>query len=108
MTSVTGADFSKRFPHLAASLNEAELAALLDALELREAAAGEALVAQGTPSGDLFLVWDGELDIASGGVSGARALAKLGPGSIFGDIALLDPGPAGASVVTEQGATTLR
>jgi CRP-like cAMP-binding protein len=99
---------SERYPGLASSLSPEELELLLDAFELHDAAAGEALVAEGTASSDLFLVWDGQLDVTQAGPTGERPLAQLGPGSYFGEVSLFDPGPASASVVTQQGCVTLR
>lgn len=100
--------FGQRFTSLGASLDPAELKALVDALEVHEAEAGEALVAQGTPSSELFLVWDGRVDITMKTPSGERKLGSVEPRSYFGEVSLLDPGPAGASVVTEQGCVVLR
>ena len=100
--------FSKRFPDLAAALSGEERAALVDALEVRDAEAGEALVAEGARSSDLFLVLDGELDIVVGASGGSRRVAGVGPGSYLGEVSLLDPGPAGATVVTEQGCAALQ
>lgn len=108
LSAVTPAALSGRFPGLGSSLGSGELESLLDALELHDAAAGEALVAEGTLTDALFLVWDGQLDVTQRGRTGDRRLAQLGAGSYFGEVSLLDPGPAGASVVTEQGAVALR
>ena len=108
VSAVNPDSFSERFPGLARSMDPAELEALLDALEVHDADAGEALVAQGTPSSDLFLVWEGRLDITMRSAAAERKLAALEPGSYFGEVSLLDPGPAGASVVTEQGCVVLR
>jgi CRP-like cAMP-binding protein len=108
MSPVTPETFPKRFPELGAALDPPGVEALLAAVEIHDADAGEALVAQGTPTDELFLVWDGRLDITMSGVGGARTLAGVEPGSCFGEVSLLDPGPAGASVVTEQGCVVLR
>jgi CRP/FNR family cyclic AMP-dependent transcriptional regulator len=108
MTAITSERFSTRFPGVASSLGSEELDALLAAFELHDADAGEALVAEGTPTSDLFLVWEGNLDVTTAGTAGRRTLARVAPGSCFGEVALLDPGPAGASVVTEQGCVALR
>jgi CRP-like cAMP-binding protein len=108
LSPITSETFSRRFPELASSLDSAQIAALLEACEVHDAQAGEALVAEGTPSSDLFLVCDGELDVTMKGPAGERVLARLGPSSCFGEVSLLDPGPAGASVVTEQGCVALR
>ena len=108
MTAVTPAALSKRFPGLGSSLGSGELESLLDALQVHDAAAGEALVAEGAASDSVFLVWEGQLDVTHWGPAGDRRLAQLGPGSYFGEVSLLDPGVATASVVTEQGCVVLR
>lgn len=104
MDPLTPETLASRFPGLASSLDGDDGEALVAALELHDAQAGEALVAEGTTSSELFLVWDGQLDIVMGG----RRLASLSPGALSGEVSLLDPGPAGAGVVTEQGCTVLR
>ena len=108
MSAVTPAALGERYPGLAAALEPAGLEALLDVLELHDAAPGEALVAEDTDASDLFLVWEGHLDITQRTRSGERKLAEIGPGAIFGEVSLLDPGPATANVVTEQGCAVLR
>jgi CRP-like cAMP-binding protein len=108
MSTVLPETFTSRFPKLAASLPPADLEALTDAFQLHDADAGEALVSQDTWSDELFLVWDGGLDITVRGRTQEQQLAGLGPGSLFGDVSLLEPGPAGASVSTSQGCTVLR
>ena len=108
MSTITPESFANRFSSLAGSMEPSELESLLDAVEVHDAEAGEALVAQGTPSSDLFLVWDGRLDITMSTGAAERKLAAVEPGSCFGEVSLLDPGPAGASVVTEQGCVVLR
>jgi CRP-like cAMP-binding protein len=100
--------FAARFPQIARSEEPATIAALVTNLTLHEAGAGEALVAQGTPSDELFLVMDGQLDISIATATGERPLAAVDAGQMFGEMSLLDPAPAGASVVTEQGCTVLR
>jgi flavin-dependent dehydrogenase/CRP-like cAMP-binding protein len=108
VSAVTPAAFQERWPGLASSLDSPELEALLGAFVVHDAAPGEALVAEGTDSSDLFLVWEGQLDVVQRTRSGERRLAELGPGAIFGEVSLLEPGPATASVVTEQGCVALR
>ncbi len=103
MTAVTPGTVVERFPGLAGAGDEA-LALLLELAQLHQADAGEALVAEGTPSAELFMVIDGSLDITAGG----QKLAAVGPGAYFGEVSLFDPGPAGASIVTDQGCSVLR
>jgi CRP/FNR family transcriptional regulator, cyclic AMP receptor protein len=106
--SVDPEAFAARFPQIARSEDDVTIAALVDTLTLHEAGAGEALVAQGTPSDELFLVLDGRLDISIATANGERRLAAVDAGQMFGEMSLLDPAPAGASVITEQGCTVLR
>jgi CRP/FNR family cyclic AMP-dependent transcriptional regulator len=108
LSPITRETFSRSFPELASSLSSEDLEVLLTTLEVRDADAGEALVAEGTSSDDLFLVLDGRLDITMRRAGGERPLAQLGPGSYFGEVSLLDPGPARASVVAEQGCIALQ
>jgi CRP/FNR family cyclic AMP-dependent transcriptional regulator len=103
LTGVTPDTVVERFPGLAEAGDEA-LATLLEAARLHQADAGEALVAEGTPSDEVFLVLDGTLDITTGG----RHMASVGAGAYFGEVSLLDPGPAGATIVTDQGCSVLR
>jgi CRP/FNR family transcriptional regulator, cyclic AMP receptor protein len=98
----------EHFPGLAAELDPGDLEALTAAFQRHDAAAGEALVAEGTTTDELFLVCDGSLEITVAAAGGEHRLAQVGPGAYFGEVSLLDPGPAGASVVTDQGAVTLR
>jgi flavin-dependent dehydrogenase len=108
LSTVTPKTFAERFPGLASEAGSDGIAALLGALDVHDADAGEALMAEGTPTDEVFLVIDGRLDITMRGAAGERRLAQVGPGSYFGEVSLLDPGKAGASVVTEQGCVTLR
>ena len=71
---------------------------------LVERAPGEAIVRAGEPGKSLFVVLDGEARVS---VQDARApkdfeVARLGPGDIFGEMALVEPGPrtAGVEAVT--------
>jgi CRP-like cAMP-binding protein len=101
--------FVERFPRLAAGLEREDLRALVDAFDVHDADPAEVLVAEDTPSADLFLVWDGELDVTRRTPGGdQRTVARVTPGSYFGEVSLLDPGAAGASVVTDQGCLALR
>jgi CRP-like cAMP-binding protein len=108
LDGITPATFADRFPRLVRDLEAPALETLVDSFKVHDADAGEALVAQGAQSDELFLVWNGSLDITVGAGGSSRRVAGLGPGASFGEVSLLDPGPAGANVVTEQGCTVLR
>jgi CRP/FNR family cyclic AMP-dependent transcriptional regulator len=103
LTAVTPDTVVERFPGLAGAGEEA-LATLLEIAQPHQADAGEALVAEGTSAAELFLVLDGSLDIITGG----GRMATVRAGAYFGEVSLFDPGPAGASIVTDQGCSVLR
>jgi len=59
--------------------------------------AGRTLIRQGSPSDSFYLLLDGEADIEVDG----KARPPLGAGRFFGEISMLDRGPATATVVTK-------
>src|SRR3954452_18470300 len=63
-------------------------------LERRSLDAGEALITQGDEGQDLFLILDGVVDVEVDG----EEVAELGPGTLIGEMALLEGGVRTASV----------
>jgi Cyclic nucleotide-binding domain len=63
-------------------------------LERRSLEAGEALIRQGEEGQDLFLILDGVVDVEVDG----EEVAELGPGTLIGEMALLEGGKRTASV----------
>jgi CRP-like cAMP-binding protein len=59
--------------------------------------AGRTLIRQGSPSGSFYLLLDGEAEVEVDG----KARAPLLAGSFFGEISMMDGGPATATVVTK-------
>jgi CRP-like cAMP-binding protein len=59
--------------------------------------AGTEIVREGTPGREFYLVVSGQAVVRRNG----RKVAVLGPGSYFGEMALLDRGPRSATVVAE-------
>ena len=108
MITITSESLAERFPAVASSLGAEHLETLLAALEVQEVVPSEALTAEQTPGDDLFLVWDGQLDVSIATPTGERSVGTVGIGSFVGEVALLDPGPVTATVTAEQGCTVLR
>jgi CRP-like cAMP-binding protein len=55
---------------------------------------GTVIAREGDPGVGLFVIVEGDAEVAIGG----KRMAKLGPGDFFGEIALLDGGPRSATV----------
>ena len=76
---------------------DAELDLVASRLSEHRAPAGEVLVSAGQTGRELFVITEGTVTVSCQG----RALAELGPGDFFGEIALLDDGPRTATVVAK-------
>lgn len=107
MISIDIPNFAQRFPDLAAQLSGEELNAMFHAFDVLEVGAEEALIAEGTITDVLYLVWDGKLAVSMNTPYGEQNIAQVGPGAFLGEVSLMDPGPATASVTTQEGCTVL-
>jgi cAMP-dependent protein kinase regulator len=83
------------------------LAKLLGALELRDLPRGHTVVRQGEDGREAFLLIRGVLNVVREAQSGATVLAVLGPGALFGEMALVSQAPRAASVVSVEPAQVL-
>lgn len=80
----------------------------LGALEVRELAAGRYLAQEGEPGDEAFILVRGLLNVVRGvGGPSPALLASLGPGAIFGEMALVSAAPRAASVVAVEPAVVL-
>jgi putative peptide zinc metalloprotease protein len=76
---------------LFASLSPTTALALTAKLLPRDAAAGSTIVRQDDPAGECYLIRDGEVAIVtSAGTENERERARIGPGGLFGEEALLE------------------
>ena len=79
---------------------------LVGLLDLVRCEGGRVIIRQGDPGDAIYFVARGEVKVVrrSPGASGKEeehALARLGPGSLFGEMALLSSDPRGASVICD-------
>jgi CRP/FNR family transcriptional regulator, cyclic AMP receptor protein len=70
------------------------IAALVDEID---APKGKTLAREGDTGAEFFVVVEGTATATQGG----RKVATIGPGSFFGELALLDQGPRAATVTAE-------
>jgi CRP/FNR family transcriptional regulator, cyclic AMP receptor protein len=87
----------RRLP-LFEGLDDGALTKLAAAVEERAFAPGDVLVREGSLGLAVFFIVAGHCEVKHT-ESGGSVLATLGPGEVFGEMALLDPGPRTASVV---------
>ena len=80
-------------------LTDEQVADLARHARLERFTAGEALVHQGEAGRSLFVVRIGDVRIERTDGGASRELARLGPGSFFGEMSLLTGEPRSASVV---------
>jgi serine/threonine protein phosphatase PrpC/CRP-like cAMP-binding protein len=74
-----------------------EIVRVLNITNVRTFAVGDTVVAEGDEGDELFIVLTGRVAVHAGGV----AIASLGPGHHFGEMALVDKSPRSASVTAE-------
>jgi CRP/FNR family transcriptional regulator, cyclic AMP receptor protein len=82
-------------------LSEQELAGLAGLARLKVYKARETIVEKGDPAREFFVLLRGRAKVASSGAGGTdTALNVMGPGEVFGEIAMLDGQPRSATVTT--------
>jgi len=84
---------------LFAGLDEATAELLASAMTTREVVRGHVVFEEGDTGDRLFIVLDGKVKISRAAADGREnLLAVLGPGEMFGELSLFDPGPRSATV----------
>lgn len=74
---------------LCRALSAAEIDAIAAIVDAQSVPAGKELFREGEPGDALYMVVTGEIDIVKRGPSGDRSLARLGPGSVLGEMSLI-------------------
>lgn len=93
---------------LCQGLTERELGYLLQSFHDRVYEEGEPLFMEGDIGRALFVVESGRVELTRAGAGGApQKLAELGPGSFFGEMALLEQRPRSASAVALERSSLL-
>lgn len=82
-------------------LTQADLAALQTRLRPVDYAAGEPVLRQGEERQALFVIVSGSIRVEKEMLGAGVPIAVLGEGEIFGEMSLVEPFPASATVVCE-------
>ncbi|HET6514929.1 MAG TPA: cyclic nucleotide-binding domain-containing protein [Thermodesulfovibrionales bacterium] len=64
--------------------------------------AGETIFSEGENGQAVYILLDGSVTIVKATPSGNKVLARLGPGSYFGELALIDQSPRFATALAEE------
>jgi serine/threonine-protein kinase len=70
-------------------------------------AAGATIVSEGETGDAAYIIVDGRCDVTKSTPSGDEIVKTIGPGDVFGETAILSPGPRTASVVATEETTVL-
>ncbi len=86
------------------NLRSRDMGRVMQALQRRAYHAGEELFSEGQPGKAVFIVHSGRVKLVRNTPKGERVVGELGPGQIFGEMALLENKPrAAGAVMVEDG-----
>lgn len=97
-----------RATRLFGGLPEDQLGRLIEMCERVELNQGERLIDEGTDGEAFFVIVDGELEVTKRSGEGDLPLARVGPGGIVGEMAVVEGRPRNASVTAVTAAQVLR
>jgi CRP/FNR family transcriptional regulator, cyclic AMP receptor protein len=93
---------------LFAALDSDGAAALRASLVERNVFKGTALFSEGEPGDHMFVIVEGKVKLGQTSADGRESLlAVLGPGEMFGELSLFDPGPRAATATALTDATVV-
>ena len=94
--------FPWREAPLPEGLQQGDLETLASAGRLMVYEPGAVLCLEGKPGASCFVVLEGSVEVFKASLGGGRHLAMLGPGSLLGQLALVDSSPHSASVRAQE------
>jgi len=98
-SGVFGADFARERSYSVLNALPVRVAESISAeLQMVTAEEGEVLARQGGPADKFFIVVDGELEVTRQDEETGATISKVGPGELFGEMAILFDRPRGATV----------
>lgn len=84
---------------LFADLTQEELQRIAEAARMRVYQPGEAIVREGERTAGCFIILTGQVEVVKGAdTAKSTVLAQMGPGEIFGEMAMIDDSPRSATV----------
>jgi len=105
---ITAKEFEQRFKALAAQFRSpADIKVLLEHCSMTSVPAGTRIIAYGGAVSTLYLVWTGLLSASIEEGDLKLALGDIRPGQWVGEITMIDPGPANASVTAVENSQLL-
>ncbi len=96
-----------RFPQLTRHMSRDQRLVLIEYLDARPVSADDRLIQDGQPVDEMFLVWAGRLTIVLNFDQQDLIVGSVGPGAWVGETAVMDPGPACATVVSADDGVVL-
>jgi len=105
---ITVDQFTSRFAALARQFpSSSDLASVLRSMRIEHIAAGSQIIEYDGQCSTLYLVWAGKLSASIDDDAGHIALGEIGPGEWIGEVSLIEPGPATASIYSKEESTLL-
>lgn len=93
---------------LFSGLGDEATSALLELMTTSALERGSVLFDEGDPGSELYVIVDGKLKLGRASADGREnLLSVLGPGEMFGELSLFDPGPRTATVTAVSDSTLL-
>ncbi len=93
---------------LFAALDENSANALMDSMTRARMGRGETLFHEGDPGDSLYVILDGKIKLGRTSSDGREnLLAVMGPGEMFGELSLFDPGPRTTSAIAVADTTLI-